>query len=371
MKKCKKDYKMFIVVFSCLPFLMSAQFHTLKIPQPSNKVIENQQLGVTDITINYNSPSVNNREVWNDFNIIPQNGDPIAWRAGANMNTTIYFSTDVFIEGNDLKAGTYGFHVIPNGNNFTLLFAHNNNQWGSYYLDREKDVTLEVTVQGEECPFSEKLDYEFLNWSEDSTTIGLEWAGKRIPFKVSIDLNKTVIKSFRNELRGINTYHWQAWNDAASWCLQHNTNLEEALEWANRSIQGGYQGFAADENLTNLVTKARLLKKLNKDDDLIITLERVEHLVSNPREANMISFLMLQLEQPKKALSFSNRMLTKYPDAWFLKLNKGISFYFMSQKEEALKELHAVAEIAPEQFQKRLGEIIQAVNEGTYKLPNG
>ncbi|PKV49083.1 Protein of unknown function (DUF2911) [Aquimarina sp. MAR_2010_214] len=45
-----------------------------------------QQLGVADITINYSSPSANNREIWNDLNVIPQNGNPIAWHAGANMN---------------------------------------------------------------------------------------------------------------------------------------------------------------------------------------------------------------------------------------------------------------------------------------------
>ncbi|MDC6366845.1 MULTISPECIES: DUF2911 domain-containing protein [Flavobacteriaceae] len=343
----------------------------MKIPKTSNKVIETQRLAVTDITIDYSSPSVNNRAVWDNPDVIPQKGDPIAWRAGANMNTTIFFSTDVFIEGKPLKAGKYGFHIIPDGNNFKLLFAHNANLWGSYYLNLDSDVTLEVDVQGKECPFSEKLDYEFLDWAENAVTLGLEWAGKRIPFRVSVDLNSTVVNSFRDELRGLNTYHWQAWNDAATWCLRHDTNLEEALEWVDRSIKGGYNGFAADENLTNLATKARLLKKLQRSEELTAVLNRSESLVTNPMDANNVSILMLQLEQPKKAFDFSSAMLSKYPDAWFLKLNKGISSYFLGQKEKALDELRDVADIAPEQFQKRLGEIIQEIKEGTYQLPNG
>jgi|TARA_R110001592_G_scaffold207944_7_gene458918 tetratricopeptide (TPR) repeat protein len=346
-----------------------AQFHTLKIPQLSNKVTETQRLAVTDITIDYSSPSVNNRAVWTDANVIPQKGNPIAWRAGANMNTTITFSTDVFIEDKPLKAGTYGFHIIPDGNNFTLMFAHNYNQWGSYYLDMEKDITLKVNVKGEVSDFCEKLDYEFLNWSDNSVTIGLEWADKRIPFKVSVDLNKTVVESFRHELRGINTYHWQAWNDAAAWCLQHNTNLNEALVWINRSIQGGYNGFAANENLTNLTTKALILKKLNNEIELNSTIQAATKYASNPMEANTLSMLMLQLEQPKKALDFSSDMLNQFPEAWFLKINKGVSYYFLGQKNEALKVLKDVSSMTPIQFKNRLNQIIKEIESGTYKLP--
>ena len=104
--------------------------------------------------------------------------------------------------------------------------------------------------------------------SDQVLVIGLEWEKRRIPFKVEVDLNTTTVESFRSELRGINTYHWQAWNDAALWCLNHNTNLEEALQWANRSINGGYGGFAADKNVTNISTKIRLLKKLDKPEEL-------------------------------------------------------------------------------------------------------
>jgi len=346
-----------------------AQFHTLKIPQTSNQVTETQQLAVTDITISYGSPSVNGRDVWNNPNIIPQKGEPIAWRAGANMNTTISFSTDVLIEGQPLKAGTYGFHIVPDENNFELLFAHSHNQWGSYYLDRENDISLAVNVTGEACEFSEKLDYEFLDWTPNSVTIGLEWADKRIPFNVSVDLETTVVESFRSELRGINTYHWQAWNDAAQWCLEHNTNLEEALQWANRSINGGFNGFAADKNLTNMSTKALLLEQLGRSDEVSAVLDEASGMVDNAMEANSTSMLMLRLNQPKKALDFVSSKIKEYPEAWFLKINKGVSHYFLNNPKRAVKELESVLPETPEQFQPRVQEIIGEVQSGTYRLP--
>ena len=84
-------------------------------------------------------------------------------------------------------------HIIPRNDTYTLLFAHNYNLWGSYYLDMDKDITIEVTVNPESCALSEQLDFEFLNRTDNSLVIGLEWGKKRIPFKVEVDLNKTVV----------------------------------------------------------------------------------------------------------------------------------------------------------------------------------
>ena len=135
----------------CIGLGATAQFHTMKMPQTSPKVVETQRLGITDITIDYSTPATRGRDIWNT--VIDSYGDPnLAWRAGANLNTRIIFSTDVTINGNPLKAGGYGFHIDVDGDNYTLMFAHHDNQWGSYYLDKEKHVALKLTEQAEPCP---------------------------------------------------------------------------------------------------------------------------------------------------------------------------------------------------------------------------
>ncbi|MGG5486513.1 DUF2911 domain-containing protein [Gaetbulibacter sp. PBL-D1] len=360
-------------VFSAITLLCTislyAQFHTLSIPQTSPKIQESQMLGVTKITIDYSSPALKGRDVWNNSGIIPQQGNPIPWRAGANMATVIEFSTDVKIEGKLLKSGKYGFHIIPKGDTYDLLFAHNYDQWGSYYLDVENDVSLRVSVSSESCAKSEQLDYEFLNRTESSLVVGLEWGEKRIPFTVEVDLNTTVVESFRSELRGINTYHWQSWNDAASWCLEHNTNLEEALQWVNRSINGGYGGFAADKNLTNISTKIRLLTKLNKTEEAKTTIAEAKQLNATVYEANGFSRFLLQNGFYQDALEYCNISLKSNPDTWFLELNRGLSQYFLNNKKAALKDVRKALKTTPEQFQSRLKEIIIEIENNTYKLP--
>ncbi len=363
----KSNFLLTILILLCIS--AQAQFHTLKIPQPSNMVSETQRLGVTDISITYSSPSVNNRDVWNDGYTIPKNGQPIPWRAGANMNTTIQFSTDVFIQGKPLSAGIYGFHIIPKENIYTLFFAHNSNQWGSYYLDLENDVSLTIDVKASECEFSEKLDYEFLDWKENSVTIGLEWAEVRIPFEVSVDLNKTVTASFRSELRGINTYHWQAWLDAAQWCYNHNTNLEEALEWANRSINGGYGGFAANKNVSNLSTKARLLKSLNRTDELETILSEIASMSLNPQETNDFSTMLLRMGKYDMAVSSCSKSIKSNPEVFYLWITRGVNNHYLGNSSKAIKDIQKSITLAPEYYKKRLNEVIQEMEDGNYKWP--
>src|SRR3954468_9217769 len=90
-----------------------------------------EQVGITEVTITYCRPAVRGREgeIWGklvhegytDFGFGTARKAP--WRAGANENTTIEFSTDVKIEGHVLAAGKYGFFIAYGPNVCTLIFS--------------------------------------------------------------------------------------------------------------------------------------------------------------------------------------------------------------------------------------------------------
>ena len=318
------------------------QFHTVKIPKASPPVIETQRIGVTDITVSYHTPAVKGRDVWS--RVVPFEGDPIPWRAGANMNTTIAFTTDIEIEGKPLPAGSYGFHVIPRKEGgWSLLFANHDNQWGSYYLNLEKDIALEVLVDPVEANFSEQLDFEFMDRTENTVIIGLEWAEKRIPFKVSVDLNRTVVENFRYELMGINTYQWEAWNDAAKWCLSRNTNLEEALSWANRSIEGGYNGFSANSNFENLSTKAAILWALGRTEESDKAVEEAISKLASPYPVWDAGEALLKDGREVLAISLYDKALTDFGNEWYIQIGYSRVLYKTGNKKKALKIAEKVA----------------------------
>merc|ERR1711974_492670 len=66
-------------------------------------------IGDAHIHIDYSSPGVRGRIIFGG--LLPYN---TVWQAGAHMATWIETNKDLTIDGKELKAGKYGFFVIPN-----------------------------------------------------------------------------------------------------------------------------------------------------------------------------------------------------------------------------------------------------------------
>ena len=227
---------------------------TLNLPYASQAAQVKQRVGVTDITITYHRPLVNGRKIWGG--VVPMGQ---VWRAGANENTTIEFSTPVSIEGKPLAAGTYGVQMIPNADTWTVIFSKMAVAWGSYTYNQSEDA-LRVDVKPHPIEMEEALEYEFEDLKPDGVTVTMKWEKVAVPFHVAVNLNDTVMQSIRNELRGRAQFAWDTLNEAANFCLTHKTNLEDGLKWADLSIQN-------EERFENLSTKADLLQAMNRTDE--------------------------------------------------------------------------------------------------------
>ncbi|MGH7238007.1 MAG: DUF2911 domain-containing protein, partial [Candidatus Saccharimonadales bacterium] len=229
-------------------------------------------IGITEVTIHYNRPHVRHREghIWGqlipvgyvDQGFGPSKAAP--WRAGANENTWIEFSTDVMIEGRPLPAGKYGFFVAYDPNACTLIFSKNYTSWGSFFYNPAEDA-LRVKVKPVPADKSvEWLKYVFTDQTPESAVVQLEWEKLVIPFKISVDVVKTQIESFQRELRSDKGFLWQSWEQAAAYCAQNKTNLNQALLWADTATSvnfGGSQSFQAWS------TKASVLDSLGRSSE--------------------------------------------------------------------------------------------------------
>ena len=157
-------------------FKNGSQATELKLPTLSQRSIVTQQIGLTDITVNYCRPLAGGRELFGKT--IPYGQ---VWRAGANENTVISFTDDVSVEGKPLAAGTYGLHMIPAADQWTIIFSKNSTSWGSFTYD-EKEDALRVTVKPQTADFEEALAYTFEDVKPDSTAVTLHWAKTSVPF---------------------------------------------------------------------------------------------------------------------------------------------------------------------------------------------
>src|ERR1044071_3068999 len=189
----------------------------LNLPDVSQLAVTKQRIGLTDIKIVYHRPLVNGRKIWGG--LVPL-GE--VWRAGANENTTVELSSDVNVEGQALPKGTYGLHMIPTADTWTVIFSKMATAWGSYTYDQKEDA-LRVTVKPRPTEMTEALDYVFEDLKEDSATLTMKWEKLAGPVKIGASPDTTVA-NIRGQMRGLSQFQWQPSNAAAHFCLTHKTN---------------------------------------------------------------------------------------------------------------------------------------------------
>ncbi len=321
-----------ILLSAMAAFALGASLRAdLNLPDVSQAAVIKQRIGLTDIKVTYHRPLVNGRKIWGG--LVPL-GE--VWRAGANENTTVEVSDAVTVEGQPLPKGTYGLHMIPTADTWTVIFSKMATAWGSYTYDQKEDA-LRVTVKPRSTEMEEALEYEFEDLKPDSATLTMKWEKIAVPVKIAVSAEATVA-NIRGQMRGIAQYQWQSANQAANFCLTHKINLDEALKWANLSIQN-------EERFENLTTKADLLKAMNKPDD---AKKAWEQALTKTTPQGLYSYgRRLQADKrDAEAMDIFKEVAKRYPETAFAHLSnarvKSAAGDFAGAAEDA-KKAQAVA----------------------------
>lgn len=359
-----------ILLGAVLFFSLNLNAQGLKTPPSggNKKALVGERIGITDVTITYDRPGVKGREGkiygttvvhtgYIDNSLSYGTSKSAPWRAGANENTTITFSTDVKIEGKDLAAGKYGFFIAYDPAECTVIFSKNSTSWGSYFYDQNEDV-LRVKVKPVALEKSvEWLKYEFINQTENSATIAMQWEKTMIPFKVEADLVKTQLASFRDELRGDKGFRWESWQQAAFFCVQNNTNLEEGLTWANTAL-------ASQKDFQTLSTKALILEKMNKTtqaDSLMKAAVPMGTMV----ELHQYGRRLLNMKRVNEALDIFKTNAKKNPKQFTTYVGLARGFSGVGDYKNALVNAKAALPLAPDPINKSSVEnMVQKLEQG-------
>jgi tetratricopeptide (TPR) repeat protein len=364
------------IIFSFCLFLAaisSIAFSQLTTPPDggNKKAIVGERIGITDVTIHYDRPGVKGREgkIWGqlvhtgyaDLGFGTSKQAP--WRAGANENTTIEFSSDVMIEGQPLATGKYGFFIAYDPAECTLIFSKNNTSWGSFFYKPEEDV-LRVKVKPVATDKSvEWLKYEFMNQKENSAIVALVWEKLMIPFKVEVDLIKLQLESFRRELRGERSFNpgWQSYQQAARFTADKNVDLEEGLKWADQAISDQFVGEA---NFVTLSTKADILTKLGRKSDADTIMKKAVPL-GNMQQIHQYGRQLLNEKKNKEALEVFKTNFQKNPNQFTTLMGLTRGYSANADYKNALKYATLALPLAPGQQAKNLVEgMIQKLKEG-------
>ncbi len=281
-----------------------------------------EEVGITSITIKYGRPDVNKREgkIYGDGNLVPYgfntnsfmtNKNTAPWRAGANENTTITFEHDIKVEGKDIKAGTYGLHMALAADNATIIFSNQSDGWGSFYYDEKYDA-LRVNVKPAVLDKSvEWLKYEFIEHKEKHCVIAMQWEKLSIPFKVEVDVDNIVIARLREQITSQKGFNSTNMLQAAQYCLNKNINLEEALAWSIRAING-FQGQKSFITLRNLATA---YEKLNRIPDADSTMNEAL-LIATANQYTAYGRQLITQKRADKAMEIFKASEKRYGGVW-------------------------------------------------------
>ncbi len=338
-------FRLFVLLCSVLSMasLVHAQTATgetlmLNLPRQSQHALITQRIGITDITINYHRPLANGRQIWGK--VVPYGQ---VWRAGANENTTITFSDPVTIEGQALDKGTYGLHMIPGENQWTVIFSKMSTAWGSFSYKQDEDA-LRVTVKPQTAEMHDALAYDFDDLKADSAVVTLRWDKVAVPFKVAVNVNDTVTSSLRRQIRGLNQYYWEGWDDAAGYLLANKIDLDEALKDEDQSIQ-------AEERFDNLLNKSKILETMGRKD------AATEFRNKALDKANAVQLYTYgrQLQGEKKqeeAFAIYRSTAKKFPDYWTSHVGLARVYSGQGDFDNAVKEMQAALPGVPDDANK-------------------
>jgi hypothetical protein len=350
-----------LTLLFALAIITNISFAQMDLPPSGNnpRATISEEVGITSITIKYSRPDVNKREgkIYGNDNLVTygfsttnfltgKNSSP--WRAGANDNTTITFEHDVKVEGKDIKAGTYGLHMAMGANDVTLIFSSQTDAWGSFYYDDKYDV-LRVNVKPVILDKSvEWLKYEFIEHKEKHCVIAMQWEMLSVPFKVEVDVDNIVLARLREEVTSMKGFNSNNMLQAAQWCLNKNINLEEALQWSIRAINGfqGQKSFITLRNLANAYDKLNRTQQADSAMNEALTIATANQYTAYGRQ-------LITQKRVDKAMEVFKASQKRYGDIYGVNNGLMIGYSAKGDFKNALKHAEKAMAQAPNDATKK------------------
>lgn len=340
-------------------FGYTAKAQLTSLPSGGNKRASvSEGIGVTSVSITYSRPAVKKRDghIWGELipvGYVDQGFGPskqAPWRAGANENTVIEFSTDVKIEGQPLAAGKYGFFIAYDPNECTLIFSKNSTSWGSFFYKPDEDV-LRVKVKPMHVDNSvEWLKYEFTDQTPSSATVALQWEKLVIPFRIETDVMGTQLASFRRELRSEKGFSWEAWDQAAQYCVQNKTNLDEALLWTDTATSINFGG---DKSFTAWSTRASVLEALGKSQEAADVMKKA-YPYGNMNELYFYARGLTRMKKGEQALDAFKYAYDKFPNQFITTAGMARGYSAVGDYKKALTYALKAQAMAPDPANKNI-----------------
>jgi hypothetical protein len=198
----------------------------LELPRESPPSRLSQQVGLTDISVDYVSPAVRGRKIWGG--LVPY-GRP--WTFGSTQAPRLRFGRDVTIGDKLVPAGTYALFAIPDKADWTLILDKNADQPGAGRDHRPELEVARVRVRPKATSAREHLTFLFASFSDDDAALQIEWDKLQVVLPIGVNTSRQVAA----DLVGLDST-WRSFANAARYMLETKKDYPAGLRYIDQSL---------------------------------------------------------------------------------------------------------------------------------------
>jgi len=279
----------FLNIFFLLSFFST--FSQIRTPQASPKAKLIQNVGLTEIIIEYSRPSMKGRKIMGDLVAFDE-----LWRTGANNISTISFNNEIIINDKLIPKGTYSLITKPNSKTWNVYFLkYSKNQsvldiiknWSSQIIISEINVPVNYTNYKKET-----FTIDINDITNNGANINLTWENTLVKIPVNVKSKEKVMASIKSTIN--NKPSPYDLYSAASYYLQEGEDLKIAKQWISKAVK------IDSSKYWMFRQQALILNELNENKKAIIAAKKGLELAKKAGNKDHIKLNLKSIKEWKK-----------------------------------------------------------------------
>ena len=264
-----------ISLFLCFNLCYGQRLKTPTL-SPFSKI--SQQVGLTDVTLQYSRPSAKGRIVFGELVPFDQ-----VWRTGANAATKITFKEVAKIGGKTIQPGEYAIYTIP-GENRWIIIIHSNTSLrsiaGGAYKPSNDVFRFEIAPKNNN--YVETFTCQFSQVKTNALILDITWENTLISIPIEVEVDKKIESQMLHFMKTPANIPHRTYFEAAQYYSNNGKDLNNALSFIESALE------KSPENFRYGLLKAKILAKMNNYEGALVVVEIANTWAKNKNNANYI-----------------------------------------------------------------------------------
>jgi hypothetical protein len=275
---------LFLLCLLLSTIYLSAQNEVPLFPVASPKGVLSQQVGTTNITVEYERPLARGRHLFG--NVVPWGQ---LWRTGAGQSTTLKFDKAVLVEGQRIPAGKYALFTIPREDRWIVVFNADTSLYGTMGYAQTKDIARFAVTSQVTQRYYEALTVD-IDLVQSNALLYVSWGNTQVHFNIVTSTATDAMQFIQEQLQTGSHTKSDAYFEAAQFLLFERMHLQEGLKLAEKAIALNKENGGARRVKMEIYEYLGLYKEALGEINKAIEMERARRYEKEAERAQEIKY---------------------------------------------------------------------------------